>query len=143
MSYVQEVLQPGETIRFRTNVDWFVYLKAIMALVIALALLVWHYMDAGADVLPLYGAAAFGISAVLLATPAWLKHLGTEIAVTDWCIVSKSGLVQRHTTEANMDKVESVDADQSMFGQLFGYESVTIRGTGEGDRDAARHRSGA
>ena len=30
-----------------------------------------------------------------------------------------------------MDKIESVDVDQSVLGRMFGYGTVTIRGTGE------------
>jgi uncharacterized membrane protein YdbT with pleckstrin-like domain len=30
-----------------------------------------------------------------------------------------------------MDKVESVDVDQSILGRMFGYGTVTIRRTGE------------
>jgi uncharacterized membrane protein YdbT with pleckstrin-like domain len=132
MSYVQQVLQPGETLRFQTNIHWFVYLYAIVALVVALVFLLWYYLDPSMNVLLLYGAAVFGIIALVLAIPAWLKRFGTEIAVTDRRIISKTGLVQRHTTEVNMDKVESVDVDQSIFGRLFGYGSITVRGTGEG-----------
>jgi len=29
-----------------------------------------------------------------------------------------------------MDKVESVDVDQSIFGRIFNYGDVTVRGTG-------------
>jgi uncharacterized membrane protein YdbT with pleckstrin-like domain len=32
----------------------------------------------------------------------------------------------------NMDKVESVDVDQSIMGRLLNYGDVTIHGTGEG-----------
>jgi uncharacterized membrane protein YdbT with pleckstrin-like domain len=32
----------------------------------------------------------------------------------------------------NMDKVESVDVDQTIMGRLFNYGDVTVRGTGEG-----------
>ncbi len=31
----------------------------------------------------------------------------------------------------NMDKVESVDVDQSIMGRLLNYGDITIRGTGE------------
>jgi len=31
----------------------------------------------------------------------------------------------------NLDKVESVDVDQSILGRLLGYGTVTIRGTGQ------------
>ena len=42
----------------------------------------------------------------------------------------KRGFIRRHTVEMNMQKVESVDVDQSQFGRLFNYGAVTIRGTG-------------
>jgi hypothetical protein len=32
----------------------------------------------------------------------------------------------------NMDKIESVDVDQSLIGRLFDYGDVIIRGTGAG-----------
>jgi uncharacterized membrane protein YdbT with pleckstrin-like domain len=141
MSYVQEVLQPEESVRFRSNVHWFVYLKAIVALAIAAALSVWYYVDGTENLFVLLGAIAFGVSAVVLAVPAWLKRLGTEVAVTNRRVIYKTGLIHRHTIEVNMDKVESVDVDQSIWGRLFGYGSITVRGTGEGIeplRDIAR-----
>ena len=53
------------------------------------------------------------------------------MAVTDRRVIYKSGLIRRHTVEMNLDKVESVDVDQSLAGRLFGYGTVTIRGTGQ------------
>src|SRR5919202_932011 len=53
MSYVQQVLQPGEVVRFRTNVHWSIYLKALSALVIGLAFLVWFWRDDTQNMLPL------------------------------------------------------------------------------------------
>jgi uncharacterized membrane protein YdbT with pleckstrin-like domain len=41
-------------------------------------------------------------------------------------------LIQRHTIEINIDKIESADVDQSILGRIFGFGSITIRGTGEG-----------
>jgi uncharacterized membrane protein YdbT with pleckstrin-like domain len=46
--------------------------------------------------------------------------------------VYKRGFIRRHTVEMNMDKVESVDVDQSIMGRLLNYGDVTIHGTGEG-----------
>ena len=131
MSYVNEVLQPDETVRFRTNVHWSVYLKAITALVIGLALLAWYWQDGTGNMILLLAAAAFGVSAFILVVPPFLERLGTEIAITDRRIIYKTGLVQRHTVEISMDKVESVDVDQSVLGRVFGYGTVTVRGTGE------------
>ena len=63
---------------------------------------------------------------------AWFRRWTTEIDVTNRRIVYKCGLIKRHTVEMNMDKVESVDVDQSIFGRLLNYGDITIRGTGEG-----------
>ena len=54
----------------------------------------------------------------------------TEIAVTNRRVIYKRGLISRHTAEMNMDKVASVEVDQSIFGRLWGYGSVRILGTG-------------
>ena len=56
----------------------------------------------------------------------------TEIAVTDRRVIYKKGLIRRQTNEMNMDKVESVQIDQSVLGRLLDYGDVTILGTGEG-----------
>ena len=46
-------------------------------------------------------------------------------------IIYARGFIQRHTVEINMDKIESVDVDQSIMGRAFNYGDVTIRGTGQ------------
>ena len=52
--------------------------------------------------------------------------------MTDRRVVYKRGFIKRHTIEMNMDKVESVDVDQSIFGRLLNYGDITVHGTGEG-----------
>jgi len=132
MSYVQEVLQPGETVKFRTNVHWSGYFRAIFALIVGLCVLIWFWRDGGQNMLLLLVALGFGIAAVGLAVPTFISRFGTEIAVTDRRLISKTGFIQRHTTEISMEKVESVDVDQSMLGRVLGYGDVTVRGTVEG-----------
>jgi len=132
MSYVTQVLQPGETLRFRTNIHWFVYLKALVALIVGLALLGWYYFEGQSIFVLLFGGVVFTLTALVLAIPAWLRRFGTEVAVTDRRVIYKTGLIQRHTIEINIDKVESADVNQSILGRIFGFGSITIRGTGEG-----------
>jgi uncharacterized membrane protein YdbT with pleckstrin-like domain len=74
----------------------------------------------------------FTLTAVVLAVPAWLRRFAPEVAVTDRRVIYKTGLIQRHTIEINIDKIESADVDQSILGRIFGFGSITIRGTGEG-----------
>ena len=130
MSYIGRILEPGEEVRYHTTVSWTIYWPAILLAICALA------CGAAALAAPPFLAVAwfagvvFALAFVILALRAWLRRWTTEIAVTDRRIILKRGLIRRHTVEMNMQKVESVDVDQSLLGRLFNYGNVTIRGTG-------------
>jgi uncharacterized membrane protein YdbT with pleckstrin-like domain len=130
MNYVDSILEPGETIRYRSSVSWTTYVPSILLSMCALAALLVgaNYGDVTSYVwlVPLvFILAAFGMF-----VPAWFRRWTTEIAVTDRRIILKRGLIRRHTVEMNMQKVESVDVDQTLLGRIFNYGNVTIRGTG-------------
>jgi uncharacterized membrane protein YdbT with pleckstrin-like domain len=71
--------------------------------------------------------AGLGILAV-----AWIKRVTTEIAVTNKRLIFKEGFISRRTMEMNMDKIESVDVNQSVLGRIFDYGTIVVRGTGAG-----------
>ena len=50
--------------------------------------------------------------------------------MTDRRIIYKRGFINRHTDEMNMDKVASVDVDQSILGRMLDYGTVHVIGTG-------------
>ncbi len=44
----------------------------------------------------------------------------------------KRGFIRRHTIEMHLDKVESIDVDQSIMGRILNYGDILIRGVGVG-----------
>ncbi len=133
MSYVKHVLQPEEKILVDGRISWVIYHRAIFFAVVALAFLAlgYNFRSNSSAWLGFAGAAAiFGFLALIGAIHAWFIRFTTEIAVTNKRIVYKRGLITRHTAEMNMDKVASVDVDQSVLGRVFNYGSVQILGTG-------------
>ena len=136
MSYVERVLQPGETLLHKSKLHWLIYLPmlpflAIFALGAALFLgMASNGADAASALLPLGLMAVGAVGAIVTGFRAWIRRASTELAVTDRRVIFKRGLVRRHTVEMNMDKVESVDVDQSVLGRIFNYGDVTVRGTG-------------
>jgi uncharacterized membrane protein YdbT with pleckstrin-like domain len=136
MSYVERVLQPGETLVHKSKLHWLIYLPVLPFLAVSLLglILYWGMSANGTDqsvaILPaglmLVGAAG----TIVTWFRAWIRRVSTELAVTDRRVIFKRGLVRRHTVEMNMDKVESVDVDQSILGRIFNYGDVTVRGTG-------------
>jgi uncharacterized membrane protein YdbT with pleckstrin-like domain len=64
---------------------------------------------------------------------AWFHRWTTETDVTSLRVVHKTGFINRQTFEMSLDKIESVDVDQSIAGRLFGYGNVTIMGVGKSE----------
>ncbi len=116
--------------RFRTTLSWTTYVPAILLALCALAALGAASTFADLAFLGWFGALVLAMAAVGTFLRAWFRRWTTEIAVTDRRVILKRGLIRRHTVEMNMQKVESVDVDQTLIGRLFDYGSVTIRGTG-------------
>jgi uncharacterized membrane protein YdbT with pleckstrin-like domain len=86
----------------------------------------------GPRTIALLGAGAVAVIGLLSLIGAWFRRWTTELAVTDKRIIFKRGFIRRRTIEMNMDKVESVDVDQSVLGRILDYGDITIRGTGTG-----------
>jgi uncharacterized membrane protein YdbT with pleckstrin-like domain len=132
MSYVKSVLQPGETIRFATDIHWMVYIPGFLLLLVAIAI---YFVGSGLTtgevrfVVQILAGLVFLAAAVWLFL-GWFKRLTTEVAVTDKRIIYKRGFISRYTIEMHLDKVESVDVDQSILGRIFGYGDIIIRGVG-------------
>jgi membrane protein YdbS with pleckstrin-like domain len=133
MAYIDEILEPGEKVVFKTSLSWTVYGPAIVYALLALALTVLSTTVAGLGVIAI-AIAALAVLAALAALfgflRGWFRRWTTEIAVTDRRVVLKRGFIRRHTVEMNMQKVESVDVDQTQLGRVFNYGTVTIKGTG-------------
>jgi uncharacterized membrane protein YdbT with pleckstrin-like domain len=132
--YIDEILQPGEKVLYSTNAHWMFYLPAIAAWVVALILVVSsRTVTADAIVLVCLALAAIaGLAALYWTATAWFHRWTTETDVTNFRIVHKTGFIKRRTFEMSLDKVESVDVNQSILGRIMNYGDVTILGVGEG-----------
>ena len=130
MSYVNSVLQPGERVIMRGHLHWIVYWQAILFLVLGIALVASEPAGAWNGMLRSATAIAFGVLFAVSFARAWFIRWITEIAVTDRRIIYKRGFINRHTEEMNMDKVASVDVDQSILGRVLDYGTIHVLGTG-------------
>jgi uncharacterized membrane protein YdbT with pleckstrin-like domain len=129
--YIDDILQPGEKVLYSTNAHWIFYGPAILAWIAVGALLV-----VGAAIPPLVhlawaAGAVIAVAAVYFTIRGWFHRLTTETDVTDRRVVHKTGFINRHTFEISLDKIASVEVDQSIPGRLLNYGNVTIVGMGE------------
>jgi uncharacterized membrane protein YdbT with pleckstrin-like domain len=132
--YIDDILQPGEKVLYSTNLHWVFYLPAILAWIVAIALLVLSrsFINDTAVLLCLASATVVALVALYWSLRAWFQRWTTESDVTNLRVVHKTGFIRRRTFEMSLDKVESVDVNQSIMGRLLNYGDVTILGVGEG-----------
>lgn len=131
MSYLEKILQPGETVQYQSRIHWIVFMPGVLFVCLAAA----AYLFGGRllpEPWPLGAGVAILIVAVYMLIGAWIHRWTTELAITDRRIVFKRGLIRRRSIEMNMDKIESVDVDQSILGRILDYGDITVRGTGTG-----------
>ena len=132
--YIDDILQPGEKVLYSTNAHWIFYLPAIAAWIVAAGLLVLSRATTtdGVVLLCLSAAAVVALAALYWTITAWFHRWTTETDVTNLRVVHKTGFIKRRTFEMSLDKVESVDVNQSILGRILNYGDVTIMGVGEG-----------
>ncbi len=122
-SYVDRSLGAGEVVLCRATPHWVLYLRTAVVAVVGLgaaAVLKWPILA--------------GFVVVLCAAWAgqvWLGIATTEIAVTNRKVMVKTGLLATSSTEQRLNRVDSVTVGQDLTGQMLGYGSVIIRGSGE------------
>ena len=122
MSYVEEHLNPGETVVHQTTLHPIVFTAG--ALLAVLALLFFsdpELADAGGFFLLLAGL-------VMLVT--WLRFTSSEFAITTSRVIIKTGWLSRKTLELQLAKVEALAVEQGLLGQMLDYGTLIVGGTG-------------
>jgi uncharacterized membrane protein YdbT with pleckstrin-like domain len=136
--YIDEILQPGEKVLYSTNAHWMFYLPAIAAWIVVAVLLLGSFAAAAIPALMLVcwaAAAVVAVAALFWTLRAWFHRWTTETDVTNMRVVHKTGFIKRRSFEMALDKIESVDVDQSILGRLLNYGDVTVNGVGEGTQN--------
>jgi uncharacterized membrane protein YdbT with pleckstrin-like domain len=130
--YIDEILQPGEQVLYSTNAHWIFYFPAIVAWIVVALLLIASVAIPPVMLVCWAGAAVVGVAALFWTVKGWFHRLTTETDVTNHRVVHKTGFIKRRTFEIALDKIESVDVEQSILGRVLNYGDVTINGVGEG-----------
>ena len=134
MSYVEGSLGQGEVVTYVTHKHWVIFVAPIFQLVVALVLIgigfkigdLWIWLG---WLMRILGYVILAIGAVHL-LGAWISRITTELAVTNRKVVGKWGLISRRTIEQRLDKVDSIEVEQSILGRILGYGTVEVRGSG-------------
>ena len=112
MSYVTDNLRPGERLILEAK---------IVAWPPVVFSLFWSWM------------LVFIPSFILL-----LRLIKTELGITNKRVLVKAGVLSTITKEATLDKVQNVSFNQSLFGKIFNYGTVSIQTAASSGREGLR-----
>jgi len=133
MSYVDTNLMAGEHIRYRGHISlWSLTPSMTFAALLLLgSAIVYGYPAIGLDAqVSLMVSAALGALGLLMLLSQVIKFYTTEIAVTNVRVMGKVGFVRRISIEMLLDKIESLQVEQSMIGRWFDFGTVTLSAAG-------------
>ena len=121
----------GESVLREARMSWWALWPRVFLGLIGLALVAWGLLrqdQAG------YAAAGFGgLMFLWFVGGALLRRGAMNVKLTPRYLVLQTGLVSRHTSTVMLNRVESLDVDQSLWQRMCGYGTLTIRGTGSED----------
>ena len=128
MSYIEHELTDGERVVLAGHVSWWTIvprtLLAILVLVVAaIAAAMLHAL------VPLFWLIAVPVLLLLwllMVAGLVFRVLTTEIAVTDRRVMSKTGLFRTNVKVTPLDKVNNVNVQQSLFGNLLDYGDIEV-----------------
>jgi hypothetical protein len=140
VSYIEKNLVPGETVVYETRLHWVVMVWHIVLAVVLLELpaivLLYYAFSHEKELEPRMlhlleggGIALLLISGIVIAVGA-VKRNATEMGVTNRRVVVKTGVAARKTIEMLLNKIESIEVNETAAGRALGYGSITLIGTG-------------
>ena len=133
-SYIDKALVDGETVIARAHYHWLSWVVPSLALAVPviIQILSWIYVGEGTRAWLNYITVGLIIAGGLYCLWQVIRIRATEIAVTDRRFIRKTGWIGRDTAEIELRSIEEVGLKMTVMGRIFGYGTLTIRGTGAG-----------
>ncbi len=131
MGRAKELLSHKERILYETHLHWVLFLEAASYIFIAIGISflgykwggqyekLFHYCS-----LPFWG---YGGVKFLM---EWVQHTSADFIVTNNRVIIKVGVLKRSSLSMPLSKIESIEIDQTLVGQIFGFGNIHITGTG-------------
>ena len=108
-SYVESILGENEKIIYKAKISlWSLSLLIVFGVIL----------------LKIYGLG------LILLIIAFIRYKTTELVITDKKLIAKFGFIKRESIELFLQKVESLQVNQSALGRIFGYGSIIVSGVG-------------
>ena len=134
-SYVQNTLQINEEVRFEPKRHWAVYVDIYFNLTV-LYIIFCQFINTFISHTPAFvsffenSLRMIGVVLITRLIYLFIRNYSIEMAVTNYRVVFKIGILNIYTEELSNEKIESVSVRQSILGRLLNYGDILFSGTG-------------
>jgi Bacterial PH domain/Short C-terminal domain len=136
MSYADTLMSTGEDIRLRDRQHWFILVWAgrwaVLAIIIGLVLIpLGGGMDPNGVSGSVRSLVGFATAALLIGgiiSFVWeaLKYRNQEYVLTNRRVIQVGGVINKHSTDSSLEKINDAALSQSLFGRMFGFGDLDI-----------------
>ncbi len=136
MSYADSLLADGEHIVYRTKQHWLAPIAsaryALMLFVATIVLLfVWtaapgDWLGGNVKAVPGWLALAAFLIGLALAVREYLQWSAEDYVVTDRRVLKIEGIVNKHSADSSLDKINDAVIEQHLLGRILGYGDLEI-----------------
>lgn len=118
--HIAQLLLEGEEVLRVARIHWAIYWKGCAVALLGLILLFYAFN---------LGVFFLIVAAITLGV-AWLTRHFLMLALTNKRVLIRYGIIQLEVIQIHHRKIESVELGWTIMGQLLGYASVMVTGTG-------------
>jgi uncharacterized membrane protein YdbT with pleckstrin-like domain len=129
MSFIQKNLMANERITFSTKLNWTLYIKPVVIILIAIVLLIDSYHSINGFIIYAVGIMLL-VAGMLSAVVTYLKIKTFEFTVTNKRVLIKHGILRTQSFEIMLNKVEAIYVEQSVIDRIVNSGTIIIKGTG-------------
>lgn len=120
MGYIENNLSAGETVVYKAKLHFFMFVQPVILLLLGY----WFYSSVNS--IAHYIGLALLILGLISLVRRVLLFVGAEYAVTNKRVVLKTGIVGRNALELVLAKCEGLHINQSFWGRIFGFGTITV-----------------
>lgn len=121
MNFLKSQLQPGEEIKYRARIHYFLFVEPLCLFMVGGFIL----CDVSVPIMKWLGITVLFLGLVSLVQRIFVK-VGSLFVVTNRRVILKTGIIRRRISELVLNKCEGLQATQSVTGRIFGYGTLVV-----------------
>lgn len=118
---LQSILMPDEKLLRVAQISPGIYWKGVVLFILSVIVMIFIGFNLGAFLM---------FVSILMLSISYLTRYFLLLAATDKRVIIRHGILNLDTIQFRYTKLESVELSRTIIGQILGYASVVITGTG-------------